>query len=69
MARPCVCWSSRRKPLSTSENELAEAALGAFINRNGTPTHTATVSHISTPALTLVPTPAKLVAKYPDADV
>ena len=60
-----VCWN----PLPASEDELAGAAPGALTNDNGTPFHISAMSCVLTPALAPLLAPAKLVAKYTNANL
>ena len=69
MAGPRAWQSPRQNPPPTGEENLAKATPKAPINDSRTPSHTPAVSHVPTPTPALPPAPAKLVAKYIDANL
>ena len=64
-ARQSLC----RNPLFAGEDELAEAAPGVPNNDSGTPSHISAIFPVPTPVSALSFAPAKLVAKYTNADL
>ena len=70
MAGPWARRSPCRNLPPTSKDKLARVALEAApINDSGTSSHISTVSRIPTPAPALPLAPAKLVAKYTNANL
>ena len=69
MAKPYASQSPCHNLLYIRKNKLAGATSRASTNDNAISPHTPAVSHISTFALTLFLAPAKLVAKYTNADL
>ena len=69
MAGPRARRSPRRNPLPAGEDELAGAIPRAPTDDSGTPSHTLAMSRAPTPASAPPPAPAKLVAKYTNADL
>ena len=69
MAGPCVQRSSRQNLLFASKDKLAKAAPRAPTNNKYIFSHTSTMLCVSTPAPATPFDPAKLVAKYTNADL
>ena len=69
MAEPCVWRSLCQNPPPVGKDELAGAVSGAFTNDSGTPSLTPAVSRVPTPTSAPLFAPAKLVAKYTNADL
>ena len=69
MIGPYTCQSFCWNPPPADKDELAEAALEASTNNNGTFSHTSAMLHIPTLASALPLAPAKLVAKYTNANL
>ena len=69
IAGPCSCQSPCWNPPPAGEDELAGTAPRAPTNNSGTLSHTLAMSRVPTDALAPPFAPAKLVAKYIDAEL